>query len=391
VRGRRRVATLVAGLGVAQLLMWGALYYAIAVIGAPMRAELGVTEGEVFGAFTWALILAGVLAPWAGRLLDRHGGRVVLCAGAQVGVVGFVVLSRAQSFPELFVGWSLNGVAMALGLYDTCFAALGQVAPQGYRRAVTGVTLIAGFASSVSWPLSHWLLESLGWRGLCHLYAGALGVSALLCYAVLPALSVRTPSTGAAGPPSCTPNPAPRRVAILLAFALAGASWITSAMSAHLPSALQAVGVPTQRAVWAASSVGVTQVLGRVLVLMFSSRHDASRLGLVTFGLLCASMGLLLVLSSAPWAVMVFTLVYGIANGLLTIAKATLPVEMFGLKNVGAVLGSFNAASLVTRALAPLGFALTTGSFGTRGALMGIALVGVATLAAYIAAIRQPV
>jgi MFS family permease len=390
VRTGARLAALVVGLGVAQLLAWGALYYAIAVIGAALRTELRVSESELFGAFTWALVLSGVLAPSAGKLLDRIGGRAVLVASALVGASGFLVLARAHSFGALVAGWSLNGLAMALGLYDTCFAALGQIEPARYRRAVTGVTLVAGFASTVSWPASHYLLQSIGWRSLCEVYAGLLGVCALIYLAVLPrAMAPRSPPVAADGH-SPVLAASLRRRARLLALAFAGASLISGAMSAHLLSVLQALELPGGLAVWAASSIGVMQVLGRVLELTFGSKHDASRLGLVTFSALCASMALLLSIRAGSWVVVLFAVVYGIANGLMTIARATLPVEMFGLHNVGTVLGNFSAPSLVTRALAPLGFAVATAALGTHGALVCMTTIGVTMLAAYVAAIRKP-
>lgn len=144
----RGVAWLGGGLGVAQLIAWGTIYYAIAVLGEPMQRDLALSRSELYGLFTWSLALAGLLAPSAGRLVDRPGGRTILVAGAVLGSLGFLVLALAQSLWMLGIGWTLEGGAMALGLYDTCFAALGQAAPHAYRRAVTAVTLIAGLAST---------------------------------------------------------------------------------------------------------------------------------------------------------------------------------------------------------------------------------------------------
>jgi hypothetical protein len=346
-----------------------------------------VSESELFGAFTWALVLSGLLAPAAGRLLDRVGGRAVLVASALVGAAGFSTLARAQSPAALIAGWTLNGLAMALGLYDTCFAAIGQVEPERYRRAVTGVTLIAGFASTVSWPASHHLLRAIGWRSVCDVYAAALGACALLYLAVLPRgaeVAVRASPRRVTGEAPGSVRPRAR----LLALAFAGASLIGGALSAHLLSVLHALALPGDLAVWTAASIGVMQVLGRLLELALGSRHGAARLGLLTFAALCGSMGLLLVASAVPWVVALFAIVYGLANGLMTIAKAALPVEMFGLRDVGAVLGRFSAPSLVTRALSPLGFAVATGALGTRGALLGLAAVSMAALAAYVTAVR---
>lgn len=382
-----RKTTLVVGLGSAQLIAWGSLYYAIAVLGEPIRAELGASSRDVFGAFTWSLVIAGVLAPAVGRGLDRHGGRAVLVASALAGALGFLVLAHARSLPWIVVGWSFNGVAMALGLYDACFAAIGQVETRAYRFVVTGVTLIAGFASTVAWPLSHHLLHTIGWRGVCEVCACAL----LLCapvYAVLlpahPRAVVR--SSAPAVPISASPLPARGRA---LSWAFAGTALIGGAISAHLPAILSELHVPSARAVWLASSIGALQVLGRVIDLVSGSRRTAVQLAALVFTGILAAMLLLMATTVVPASVFGFALLYGVSNGLLTIARATLPVELFGIANVGAVLGSFGAPSLVMRAFAPLCFALVVAAAGTRGALGSLVAVACASLLAYVLAARS--
>jgi len=376
----------VAGLGSAQLIAWGSLYYAIAVLGEPMRLDLGIASSHVFGAFSWSLVIAGVLAPTAGRILDRYGGRTVLVASALLGAVGFLVLAQARSLPWIVVGWSINGTAMALGLYDACFAAIGQVEPRRYRIVVTGVTLVAGFASTVAWPLSHYLLEAMEWRGVCQAYALALLLCAPL-YAVLLPGGARPEARASAPDSGSSELPTPARARIL-SWAFAGAALIGSSISAHLPGILNALELRTELAVWVAASVGALQVLGRVIDLVSGSRRTAVQLGAVTFAGLLAGMLLLLATPAVPASVFGFALLYGISNGLLTIARATLPVELFGLVRVGAVLGTFSAPSLVTRAFAPLGFALVAGAAGTTGAVGGLVVVGIASLVAYLIAGR---
>jgi MFS family permease len=389
---RPRAAMLIAGLGSAQLIAWGALYYAIAVLGEPMRLELGVSRSHVYGAFAWSMLVSGVLAPWAGRRLDRHGGRAVLVASALTGALGFAILAQAQSFASFVIGWSFNGVAMALGLYDTCFAAVGQVAPRAYRKVLTGVTLIAGFASTVSWPLSHQLLPAIGWRGVCELYAAGLLACAPLYLVTLPAFRPAAPRHPA-HPAVALVRPhvdhAVRRRARVLSWAFAGAALIGAAISAHLVGILQALALPVGQAVWVAASIGVLQVIGRVVELLFGARHPPARVGLITFVGLFAATLLLLAASVQPALVFGFALLYGVANGMLTIAKATLPVEMFGTHEIGALLGTFGAPSLVARALAPLGFALLASWAGTFAALSAMASVGLAALGAYVLALRR--
>jgi hypothetical protein len=382
----RRNATLVLGLGSAQLIAWGSLYYAIAVLGEPMRVELGATSSQVFGAFSWSLAIAGVLAPAAGRALDRYGGRAVLVAGALIGAAGFVVLASAHSFPLLFVGWSLNGLAMALGLYDACFAAVGQVAPRAYRVVVTGVTLVAGFASSIAWPLSYSLLQAIGWRGACEVYALGLLLSAAVYAILLPARSSTGSRTQVPAAPR-TPAATPARVRVL-SWAFAGTALIGGSVSAHLPGILSALELEPERAVWVASSLGALQVVGRVTDLYAGTQRSAAQLGALTFSGLLAALLLLLATPAIPSAVVGFALLYGVSNGLLTIARATVPVELGGLHAIGTLLGAFSAPSLLMRAFAPLGFALLMSSAGTIAAVASLVAVAMASRVAYFAATR---
>jgi predicted MFS family arabinose efflux permease len=391
VEAQRQSARLVAGLGAAQLIAWGTLYYAVAVMGEPMGAELGLTRGHVFGAFAWSMVISGVLAPWAGRRLDRLGGRAVLASSAIVGALGFLVLARVHSFAGLVAGGSIQGLAMALGLYDTCFAAIGYVAPASYRRTVTGVTLVAGFASTVSWPTTHYLVQGLGWRISCDIYAAALLLCAPIYALTLPPASVTRKAPAESTTTHVEVADAIRRRGLLLAWAFAGTAVVGASMSAHLVGVFKALELHGDDAVWIAASIGVMQVAGRLLELVFGSRLQPVRLGFVTFGGLFVAMVLLLAASAQPFVVYAFALVYGIANGLLTIAKATLPVEIFGFANVGAVLGGFSAPSLVTRALAPFGFALLMSEAGTQEAMAGLVAVSLASCAAYVAATRAEV
>lgn len=378
------------GLGCAQLVVWGALYYSIAILAEPMGAELHASPTEVFGAFTVALVISGLLAPWAGRQLDRRGGRVVLALSAVLGALAFMVLASARSVPWLVAGWSIAGVAMATGLYDACFAAIGQLEQRAFRTVVTGVTLIAGFASTVFWPLSHYLLRSLSWREICQLYA----LTMLACGPIYVIVLARAPRTSER-PKATRDEHAPpvsnaaRARARVLSWAFAGAALIGSALSAHLVGVLHDLELPEDRVVWVASSIGVLQVSGRFVDLVIGARRTAVQLGLFTFTSLALATCLLLATPSAPLLLYGFALLYGTANGLLTIAKATLPVELLGFANVGAVLGNFSAPALVARALAPLGFAAVVGALGPHAGLAAAAVVGVASLAAYALAIRR--
>jgi MFS family permease len=387
-----RASSLAVGLGCAQLIAWGVLYYSITVLAEPMRLELGLSKNEVFGSFTGALIVAGLMAPWAGRILDRFGGRTVLLASALLGASSFVVLARAGSLRELAVGWAMAGAAMSIGLYDACFAAIGQLERSSYRAVVTSVTLIAGFASTVSWPLSSHLLHATGWRGVCNVYALALLLCAAIYLVVLPRHEASPPSPREEPRPSRASAPidaTTRSRARLLAYAFAGAALIGGSMSAHVVGVLRALDVPDARAIWIASSIGALQVFGRVVDLFVGARRTGLQLGLFTFATLAVAMAMLAAAGPMPSLVYGFALLYGVANGLLTIAKATIPVELFGFEKIGIRLGTFSAPSLVTRAIAPLLFAAAMSAGGVAIALDAALCVGGASLGAYIIATRN--
>lgn len=161
----------VCALGIAQIVSWGTLFYTIAVLGAAMRADTGVSDLWLFGSFTAGLFLSGVVSPFVGRQIDAFGGRRVLAAGSLLGAAACAVLAAAQGPLSLAAGWLLAGVAMAACLYDPAFATLHQIAGLSYRRAVTALTLFGGFASTVFWPLSQYLLDTVGWRQTFAIYA----------------------------------------------------------------------------------------------------------------------------------------------------------------------------------------------------------------------------
>src|SRR5437773_9632471 len=182
------MAPLVTALGIAQIVSWGTLFYAIGVLGPAMRRDLGVSELFLFGIFSAALLVSGTLAPLMGRLIDRRGGRFVLSLGSILGTVACALLALAPNAATMVAGWLLAGAAMGACLYDPAFATLSQLTGARYRRAVTALTLFGGFASTVFWPASQWLLDSVGWRETLWIYAALhLAVCLPLHLAFVPA------------------------------------------------------------------------------------------------------------------------------------------------------------------------------------------------------------
>ena len=319
------LARLVAALGVAQVISWGTLFYAIGVLGAPMRAELGVSDVFLFGAFTAGLLVSGVLAPVAGRHIDRHGGRAVLSAGSVVGAIAMAVLALCADRWTLTLGWLLAGAAMAGALYDPAFAALSYHAGERYRRSVTTLTLFGGFASTVFWPLSQVLLDAVGWRYTFAVYA-LLHLAA--CLPIHLGMIPRGGAAAAAHAHAPPPHVAPDASLRALAAAFGVATFVFGIVAVHLINLLTAAGVPKGQAVAMSMLVGPMQVAGRIAELAVSRRVRAVHVGATAFVLMAASLVALLTVRGPGATALLFVIAYGWGLGLLTIAMGTVPAEL---------------------------------------------------------------
>lgn len=382
-------ATTVATLGTAQTLAWASTYYLPAILAVPMARELGVSVPMVFAAFSCALVVSALLGPYAGRSIDRWGGRPVLMATSLVFALGLAALAMAQGTWGLFAAWVLLGVGMGSGLYEAAFAALVHLHGKNARNSITGITLIAGFASTVGWPLSMWMESQWGWRGACWAWA----VLHLVVGLPLNAWTPRRPQAEAVAANTATPqgvqalaaDPEPaqaRRATLLLAFVFA-ATWFTStAMASHLPRLLQEGGATLATAVAVGALVGPAQVAGRLLEFGFL-RHVHPLLSARLAALMHPLGAGLLAVAGAPVAA-VFALFHGAGNGILTIAKGTLPLVLFGPAGYGYRQGLLMVPARIAQAASPWLFGLCLDRLGA-GALWVSAGLGAAAFGALLA------
>lgn len=387
MRGLGRTGT-VAALGSAQTLAWASTYYLPAMLAAPMAQDLGVSVPTVFAAFSAALIVSALLGPLAGRGIDRWGGRPVLMGTNLVFAAGLSALALAQGPLGLFSAWMILGVGMGSGLYEAAFAALVRLYGRDSRNVITGITLIAGFASTVGWPVSTLLEGAFGWRGACwswavlHLLVG-LPLNAWLprvAPAPLPA-SAQVAETSRA---DALPPKASFRAAVLLAFVFAVTWFISTAMAAHLPRLLQAGGLTLAAAVAVGALVGPAQVGGRLLEFGFL-RHVHPLLSARLAALMHPLGAAVLALAGAAWA-MPFAVLHGMGNGVLTIAKGTLPLVLFGPAGYGQRQGLMMVPARLAQALAPWLFGLCLDRLGAQALWLSAAL----GLAAFVALLALP-
>lgn len=350
-----------------------------AILAEPASAALGLSRSWFFAGFSLALLFAAFLGPRVGRIIDRHGGRGVLVVSNLVNAAGLLILAAAQGPITMFVAWAFLGVGMALGLYDAAFATLTAYYGRDARTPITGITLFAGFASTVSWPVSALLNEAFGWRETCLVWAALnLLVALPLNRFVLPAID--TPASSTAAAVSEPIGWSPRREMVLLAFVFAAGWFVAGAMGAHLPALLERAGASPVEAIAAAALVGPAQVAARVCEFALLRRiHPLVSARIST--VLHPIGAVLLAVLGAPGAAL-FTLFFGAGNGLLTIARGTVPLAIFGPVGYGERAGLLSAPARITQAFAPLAFGLMMDSIGVAviAVSAGLCLAALAAL-----------
>jgi MFS family permease len=349
----------VGALGTAQILAWGSSYYLPAILADPIADGLGLSRTVVFGVFSGSLLVSAFLGPPVGRAIDTHGGRGVLALSNLVLAAGLVLLALTQGIVGLVAAWTVLGVGMALGLYDPAFATLAGLYGRAARGPITGITLIAGFASTVGWPLSALLEAHFGWRSACLVWAAlhllfGLPLNRLLIPRAPPPLRA-TEVQEAAGP-------APRGAMPLLAFVFAATWFVTGAMAAHLPRLLEIAGASATAAIVASALVGPAQVGARLVEFAALKRMHP----LISARLAAAlhPIGAIVLMAIGAPAITAFAILHGAGNGLLTIAKGTLPLAIFGPVGYGLRSGVLGAPARAAQAGAPLIFGLLLDRMG---------------------------
>jgi len=376
-----RQLPLILALGAAQTLAWASSVYLPAILADPIAHDLGVSANWIFGAYSGALVIAGLLGPRIGRQIDRVGGRPVLSISNLTLAGGLALLGFTHSIPMLMAAWLLLGIGMGYGLYDAAFGALGRIYGEGARGAITGITLIAGFASTVGWPLTAYGLAHIGWRETCFAWAAAHIVIGLPLNLLLP----RIPDAPATVEKETKPHIPIDRTMVLMATAFALAWIVTSAMAAHFPRILEAAGATPVQAIAAGALIGPAQVFARLMEASLLKRYHP----IVSARLACMThpLGAAIVALAGGGAASVFAIFHGAGNGVITIARGTLPLAIFGPSNYAYRLGLIGAPARMAQAVAPLLFGFLIDAIGSRVLIVSSAL-SIAALGALL--VLQP-
>ena len=379
-------------LAITQVIAWGTLYYAFAILAADIQRELGWRAETVFGAFSWCLLVGGLVSAPVGMLLDRFGGRFVMGAGSLLCGLGFILLSQAQQVLTYYIAWTLLGVSIAATLYEAAFATINHQYGLSARKAISTLTLFGGFASTVFWPLTLKLNTLIGWRDTYLWYAALQLCICLPLHLMLRASAPRAPYVpGAASVRSdFTLREALRHPAFwTLAFAFSANSFIFSALSVHLIPILTRFGHPIDTVVFMAALIGPMQVAGRIGEMTVGRRLRPQTVGKITFALLPAALLALLFFGTRQWAMALFCTCYGLSNGILTIVRGTVPQAMFGTRNYGAISGAMAGPSMLSKAAGPLAVAAIIQYNPSPVLLFSVLFAfAVASLLCYLMAVR---
>jgi predicted MFS family arabinose efflux permease len=376
LRRREDKLNVVVVLGIAQTLAWASTFYLPAILADSISNDLAVSTTWFFAAFSGALVISALVGPRVGSTVDAIGGREVLAASNVVIAIGLVALAMAKSQAVLWIAWLILGLGMGIGLYDTAFAALGRIYGLEARSAITGITLFAGFASTVGWPLTAWGASELGWRGTCLAWAAANIVLGLPLNLFLPKSSKLVVPVEDKEKPKLAFD---RRM-IVLGFAFAASWMVVTAMGVHLPRLLVAAGATSVQAVAAGALIGPAQVGARVLEASLFKRFHPMISARISVALHPIGAGVL-ALFGAGAASSAFAILHGSGSGILTIARGTVPLAMFGPENYGYRLGLLGAPARIAMAAAPVVFGGLIERYGAAALVFSSSLSIAALLA----------
>jgi MFS family permease len=359
---------LIVTLGVTETISWGVLYYAFTVYLAPMQVELGWSRGDMTGAFSLALLLAGLAAIPVGRWLDRHGPRLLMSLGSLVAVLLVLAWSQVTSLPQLYLIWAAIGLTMSATLYDPAFATASQWFDRKRVQALTVITLMAGFASTVFIPLADWLVQVQGWRQSLITLAIVLAVGTIAPHVLL--LRRRPEDLGLhpdGVPGGASDQPPDQRRAVMhvgqavrhasfrwltAAFWLATAT--TAAVGIHLLPYLRDRGYEATFAASITGSLGAMQVLARLILAPFGSRLSPRVLGATVLALQPVALLVLLLARSTP-GLLIFVVLFGAQRGLSTLARPALIADLYGAARYASIAGVLQFALSLAQAAAPFG------------------------------------
>ncbi|WP_424553296.1 arsenite efflux MFS transporter ArsK [Shinella sp.] len=388
LRDRNVPVGIVSALGVTQIIGYGSLYYSFSILAPGMAADLGTTVAQVFAVFSASLLVGGLSAPYIGRQMDRIGAATVMAIGSALSALTLILCAWSPSIAVFALAIVLLEISSGMVQYQAAFAALVEADPRSASRSITYLTLIAGFASTIFWPVATALLGYLSWREIYLVYAG---LNLVVCMP-LHVWIMRKTKVGAADGQRPVREPVvgaiPREhrrravLAVSAAFALLG--FTLGAMLAHMVPMLGALGFGSA-AVAIGSLFGPAQVLSRLINMLCGTRLAPPGLAVVSATFLVLSVVILALSGNWLPGAVAFSICLGLGSGINSIAQGSLPLYLFGSDGYGALTGKMAAARLAAGAAAPFAFAATMEQFGIGASLVLSAALGSMGIAAFVA------
>lgn len=367
-------------LAVAQIMAWGGSLFLLAVLAEPIHTNTGWSLTWIYGALTAGVLVSALLSPAVGRRIARGEGRKVLIASGCAIAIGMTTIGVSSYYPAFLLGWCIIGVGMAGGLYDPLFATLGRHYGKAAKSSINAVTLIAGFASTITWPIQAWMVDAWGWRPTCLVYGAVLFLTVVPLYCTaMPrqhlALDVETPAKGKdVAKQGIGELPAALYGLLSLVFSIAAI--LMTAMSVQIILLLKGSGHSDTTAIALAALIGPSMVLVRLLSMPF---RNLPPIWLAMFSAGCVAIGLALV-SLAPMAVAVGIVAYGIGNGLRAVVRGTLPLYLLSAASLPIVMGRLSRSSLLCQALTPVACGFLFTHLGAQGTLWCLTALAVANV-----------
>jgi MFS family permease len=373
----------ISALGITQILAWGSSYYLPTILAKPIAAATGWSFAWVISGLSLGLLVSGVVSPRVGRAIERHGGRPVLIVSAALLTLGLLTLTIAPNIPTYLAGWLVIGLGMGAGLYEAAFSTLGRLYGLTARDAITSLTLWGGFAATVCWPLSAFLVQLVGWRATCLVYAILQLVVALPLYIfVLPHEEKRSLEAPAPHLETATAEvfrDSSRTLLVgLLATILTTGGVVFSIWSVHIITILQGSGVALATAVALGAIIGPAQVASRAVEMAIGRYHHP--LWTLVASVTLIATGLVLLWRGFP-IMSVALLCYGAGSGIWSIARGTLPLALFGPLGYAELMGRLAMPSLIAQSLAPSLGAVLIEKAGTNGALAVLGILSLVNVA----------
>ncbi|WP_288442333.1 MFS transporter [uncultured Pseudomonas sp.] len=367
-----------------QILVWGGSFFLMAVMADPISRDTGWPSQWVYGALSLSLMVSALVAPWSSRLIARYGGRPQMAASGAMVALGLLIMGASHALAWFLVAWAVIGIGMAMGLYEALFATLGGLYGEGAGKAITGITLIAGFASTLSWPAVALGIEHIGWRATCVCYALLLlVVVAPLYWRVLPEGGrVELPARSQA---QASTMGVERSLYLMLTSMFAIGAIIMTAIAVQLVAVLQGLGHSLPMAIGLAAMLGPSQVASRVLQILAGKRHPIWT-ALAWVSLVLAG---LLMVAFVPAATAVGLLIFGCGNGLRAIVRGLLPLALMPPDQYVLLMGRMSRPALIGQAVTPVVGGFLFEHYGAIGVLLALILLALTNVLLVVMVMRR--